>query len=67
MNKRTASERINKRILNDYNMEAAHSRSKKRWSWWTTVHSTNVHLDARIEVLKFSLISILEKSILQVA
>ncbi|MCB2342615.1 hypothetical protein [Clostridium estertheticum] len=28
MNKRTASERVNKRILNDYNMEEAHSRGK---------------------------------------
>ncbi|MCB2360136.1 hypothetical protein [Clostridium estertheticum] len=47
MNKRTASERVNKRILNDYNMEQSHAR-KKHWSWWTTVHSTNVHLDPRI-------------------
>ena len=67
MNKRTASERVNKRILNDYNMEEAHSRGKKRWSWWTTLHSTNIHLDARIKVSKFNLISILEKLILKIA
>jgi len=48
MNKRTCSERVNKRILNDYNMEKAHARGKKRWSWWTTVHSTNIHLDAQL-------------------
>ena len=60
MNKRTSSERINKRILNDYNMEQAHARGKKRWSWWTTIHSINVHLDARLHILNFNFISILE-------
>lgn len=29
MNKRTASERVNKRILNDYKLELAHARGKK--------------------------------------
>ena len=67
MNKRIDFERFNKRILNDYNMEEVHSRGKKRWSWWTILHSTNIHLDARIKVSKFSFISILEKSALRVA
>ncbi|APC41617.1 hypothetical protein [Clostridium estertheticum] len=40
---------------------------KNRWSWWTTLHSTNIHLDARIKVSKFNFISILEKLALQVA
>ncbi len=67
MNKRTSSERVNKRILNDYNMEEAHSRGKKRWSWWTTVHSISVHLDARIKVSKFDIITIINKLILKTA
>jgi hypothetical protein len=67
MNKRTSSERVNKRILNDYNMEEAHARTKKRWFWWTAVHSINIHLDARIKVSKFDIITILEKSALKTA
>jgi len=67
MNKRTSSERVNKRILNDYNMEESHARGKMRWSWWTTVHSINIHLDARIKVSEFNFISILDKLILKTA
>jgi len=32
MKKRTSSERVNKRILNDYQLERARARGKKRWS-----------------------------------
>ena len=67
MNKRTSSERVNKRILNDYNMEEAHARGKMRWSWWTAVHSINIHLDARIKVSKFNIITVLDKLILKTA
>ena len=67
MNKRTSSERVNKRTLNDYNMEEAHTRGKMLWSWWTAVHSINIHLDARIKVSKFNIITILDKLILKTA
>lgn len=67
MNKRTSSERVNKRILNDYNMEEAHARGKKRWSWWTMVHSTNILLDARIKVSKFNFVSVLDELISKTA
>jgi hypothetical protein len=62
MKKRTSSERINKRILEDYNMEEAHCRGKKRWSWWTLIHSINIHLDAQISVLKTNIVDILESA-----
>jgi len=67
MNKRTASERVNKRILNDYNLELSHTRGKKRTCWWSLVHSINVLLDARLKASKFSFIDILEKEFLQAA
>jgi hypothetical protein len=60
MKTRTTSERVNKRILNDYELEKAHARGKKRWCWWLAVHSINIHLDARIKNSKFNFISILE-------
>jgi hypothetical protein len=67
MNKRTASERVNKRILNDYKLELAHARGKKRTFWWSLVHSINVLLDARLKVSRFSFINLLEKKLLQAA
>jgi len=67
MNKRTCSERVNKRILNDYNMEKAHARGKKRWSWWTAVHSTNIHLDAQLFISKINILDILESAIHKVS
>ena len=67
MNKRTASERVNKRILNDYQLELAHLRGKKRTFWWSLVHSINILLDARLKVSKFSFIDLLEKELLLAA
>jgi len=60
MKTRTTSERVNKRILNDYGLEKARARGKKRWCWWLAVHSINIHLDARIKNSTFNFISILE-------
>ena len=60
MKNRTTSERVNKRILNDYKLEQTRARGKKRWCWWLTVDSINIHLDAQIKVSKFNFISILE-------
>lgn len=65
--KRTTSERVNKRILNDYKLEQSRSRGKKRWCWWLAVHSINIHLDARIKHSKFNFISILEDLIIKAA
>jgi hypothetical protein len=59
MKKRTSAERVNKRLLEDYNMEEAHCGGKKRWSWWTLIHSINIHLDAQIFVSKFNILDIL--------
>lgn len=43
---RTCAERINNRILNDYNLHAMKIRTKKRYTFFTTVASTCIHLDA---------------------
>ncbi len=67
MNKRTSAERVNKRILNDYNLELAHARGKKRTFWWSLVHSINVLLDARLKQSGFSFINLLEEKLHQAA
>ena len=67
MNSRTASERVNKRILNDYGLELSHTRGKKRTYWWSLIHSLNVLLDARIKLSGFSFISMLEELVLKAA
>ena len=67
MKNRTSVERTNKRILVDYGLELAHARGKKRTHWWTTVHSVNIHLDARIKQSKFDFIAILDELILHAA
>lgn len=61
MKKRTASERVNKRLLNDYHLERAKARGKKRWSWWLMIHSTNVHLDAMLKVSQFNFLELLDQ------
>lgn len=61
MKKRTASERVNKRLLNDYQLEQARARGKKRWSWWLMIHSTNIHLDALIKASKFDFLELLDE------
>jgi len=59
MKNRTSAERVNKRVLVDYGLENARARGKKRINWWLTVHSINIHLDARLKVSDFDFISIL--------
>ncbi len=49
MKSRTSSERVNKRILNDYALEQYRARGKKRIFWWTMIHSVNILLDARFK------------------
>ena len=67
MRKRSASERVNKRILNDYGLERARARGKKRWSWWVMIHSINVHLDARLRVLGIDFLDLLRQRLPLVA
>ena len=67
MKTRTTSERVNKRILNDYGLELAHLRGKKRTFWYSLVHSLNVLLDARLKMSAFSFTSLLKDKQLQVA
>lgn len=56
MKNRTSVERLNKRILVDYGLEKARARGKKRLSFWTAIHSTNIHLDARLRNSGFDFI-----------
>jgi len=69
MKNRTSVERINKRILVDYGLESARARArgKKRFHWWITVHSVNIHLDARIKQANFNFIAILDDLISKAA
>lgn len=53
MNERTACERINNRILNDYGVENSKVRGKKRYSFYTMIAAINIHLDAQVKKLKF--------------
>jgi len=48
MKSRTASERVNNRILHNYNIENSQTRSKKRISFFAAIAAFNIHLDARI-------------------
>lgn len=63
MNTRTTCERVNKRILNDYGLEASLSRGKKRIFWRSVIHSINILLDARLKASGFSFITMLEDMI----
>jgi len=47
--RRSSAERVNSRLLNDYNLELHSSLSKKVWSFWTMIHSINIHLDAHVK------------------
>ena len=67
MKSRTTSERVNKRILNDYGLELSHTRGKKRTFWLSVIHSINVLLDARLKLSGFSFIGLLEGKLLQAA
>jgi hypothetical protein len=52
MNERTASERVNNRILHHYGLEDSKARGKKRISFFATVAAFNVHLDAQLSKMK---------------
>ncbi|MEW6621918.1 MAG: hypothetical protein AB1420_02085 [Bacillota bacterium] len=40
--------------------QKARARGKKRLNFWTTIHSINIHLDARLKMSNFNFVSILE-------
>jgi hypothetical protein len=50
-NKRTASERVNDKLLVDHKLEQSHTRGKKRFSFWSLIHSFDIHLNAWIKCL----------------
>ena len=56
---RTCSERINNRILNDYRIHSLRIYGKKRYSFMTMIAGINIHLDARLKVLGFSILNLL--------
>lgn len=63
MKARTASERVNKRLLNDYGLEKHQARGKKRIFWWSLVHSVNILLDAAQKLSKTTCLDLLTQSI----
>ena len=67
MNSRTSSERVNKRLLNDYGLELSRTRGKMRTFWWSVVHSVNIHLDSRLKASGFSFVTMLEDLIVAAA
>ena len=67
MNSRTAAERVNKRILNDYGLELSKTRGKKRIFWWSIIHSINIHLDARLKSSGFNFVRLLESFVASAA
>ena len=52
MNERTAAERVNDRILNDFNVGRSTRRGKRRIAFFTLLAAVNIHLDAQVKVLK---------------
>ena len=49
MKQRTAAERVNNRILNDYGIKTDATRGKKRIAFMATLAAVNVHLDAQLK------------------
>jgi len=52
MKERTATERMNNSILNDYGIDKSKARGKKRISFLTTIAVFNIHLDVQLKLLK---------------
>ena len=61
LKKRTCAERVNKRLFNDYNLERAKARGKKRWSLRVVIHGINIHLDAMLKVCRVRFLEILDQ------
>jgi hypothetical protein len=52
MKQRTASERVNKRILHDYGVENSKCLGKNRISFLILIAAINIHLDAQLKTSK---------------
>ena len=52
MKERTATERVNNRILNNYGLEKSKVRGKKRISFFAAIAGFNIHLGAQLAKLK---------------
>ena len=50
MKERTASERVNNRILNDYGFAIKRRRGKKRIAFFILIAAFNIHLDAQLKI-----------------
>lgn len=61
MKARTASERVNKRLLVDYRLEQHRARGKKRIFWWSVVHAVNILQDAAQKAKTGSFIDLLSQ------
>lgn len=48
-NNRTACERVNNRVLNDYHLHDMGIHTRKRYSFFTMIICINIHLDARLK------------------
>jgi hypothetical protein len=57
--RRTASERINNRILTDYALERSKRYGKKKLAFFTFMNAINVHLDARSKHSALSIANVL--------
>ena len=62
MKTRSTSERVNKRVFVDYDVERCHSRSAMMRFSWAVIAAVNVHLDAWIRHLSFDLMGELRKT-----
>jgi len=51
MRERTAAERVNDRIMQDYRLEFTRVRSKKRLFFYITAAAMNMHLDAQLKFM----------------
>lgn len=59
MASRTCCERVNNRILHNYDLENSKVRGKKRIAFWSTICAFNIHLDAWLKFSNFSILSLL--------
>ena len=51
MKERTAAERVNDRILNDYGVGCSKRRGKTRVAFFTMIAAFNIHLDAQAHIV----------------
>jgi len=53
-NNRTASERVNNRILNDYHLHDMRIHTRKRYSFFAMIVGINIHPDARLKMKRMA-------------